>query len=388
QVSRDGLSFAFPGRFPDVRDAFPRELWGDSTEPLPDDDLPPGPAEARRAAPPVVGAPGAPPRVVPAGPPPTMTPPPASPRPVPPPAAPAASAPPAAGQSLAEAGALQAWYDIAAEGRTGRLTLRTPRASWDIFFRRGTPEAVRSTRPEDDFGEFAVARGLLAPEQLADARAMLAGFGGELVNALFGMRLLNPADAAQSIAQHAVSLLTPALSQEEGSWSFDASATAPATAMPLGDRWKLAGDVVRSWSEAEVRRRLGPRIDSPVMRSGGKVELADLKLTAQEARVATFFDGVRSLAQLVAAMPAEAEVILRTALLLSSFELVSFAGVRLPTPPPRSPAPPQGAAAAAPPPAAARAPSPTPVPSARPAGPPPTVAPAAAPPRVAQTAPA
>ncbi|MFP2899832.1 molecular chaperone DnaJ, partial [Corallococcus sp. 4LFB] len=29
QVSSDGLQFAFPWRFPEVRDAFPRELWGD-----------------------------------------------------------------------------------------------------------------------------------------------------------------------------------------------------------------------------------------------------------------------------------------------------------------------------------------------------------------------
>ncbi|MFP2929053.1 molecular chaperone DnaJ, partial [Pyxidicoccus sp. 3LG] len=29
QVSEDGLNFAFPWRFPEVRDVFPRALWGD-----------------------------------------------------------------------------------------------------------------------------------------------------------------------------------------------------------------------------------------------------------------------------------------------------------------------------------------------------------------------
>ena len=29
QVSTDGLNFAFPGRFPGIRKAFPRALWGD-----------------------------------------------------------------------------------------------------------------------------------------------------------------------------------------------------------------------------------------------------------------------------------------------------------------------------------------------------------------------
>ncbi|HLL81672.1 MAG TPA: DUF4388 domain-containing protein, partial [Longimicrobium sp.] len=48
QVSKDGLNFAFPGRFPDLRDAFPRDLWGDVVVP--------GPEPTRGAAQPAVVA--------------------------------------------------------------------------------------------------------------------------------------------------------------------------------------------------------------------------------------------------------------------------------------------------------------------------------------------
>ena len=57
QVSEDGINFALPGRFPHLRDAFPREMWGDVVPPGPSAPAsPPAPA-----APPMAG-PGAVPR--------------------------------------------------------------------------------------------------------------------------------------------------------------------------------------------------------------------------------------------------------------------------------------------------------------------------------------
>src|SRR6476659_3503450 len=35
QVSRDGVNFVYPGQLPGIRDAFPRELWGDVIAPGP-----------------------------------------------------------------------------------------------------------------------------------------------------------------------------------------------------------------------------------------------------------------------------------------------------------------------------------------------------------------
>ncbi|HSP77241.1 MAG TPA: molecular chaperone DnaJ, partial [Myxococcaceae bacterium] len=53
QVSEDGINFAFPGRFPHIRDAFPRELWGDVIAPGPTTPIaPPAAPAAPMAGPP------------------------------------------------------------------------------------------------------------------------------------------------------------------------------------------------------------------------------------------------------------------------------------------------------------------------------------------------
>ncbi|MGV3621917.1 MAG: J domain-containing protein [Archangium sp.] len=87
----------------------------------------------------------------------------------------------------------------------------------------------------------------------------------------------------------------------------------------------------------------------PVMKAGGRVQLADVRLQPQETRALNYFDGVRSLAELARDVPAEADVILRTAFLLHPLELVSFADVPgRPPPVSRSPSPPKGTQAAPP----------------------------------------
>jgi curved DNA-binding protein CbpA len=93
------------------------------------------------------------------------------------------------------------------------------------------------------------------------------------------------------------------------------------------------------------------------------VRFEDLRLTAQETRVAGLFDGSRSAAEIAAASPAEAVMVLRLAVLLGELGLLSFGASQkgLPARPPaapasadapRAPAPVAAPAAAPPPPAA------------------------------------
>jgi tetratricopeptide (TPR) repeat protein len=76
-----------------------------------------------------------------------------------------------------------------------------------------------------------------------------------------------------------------------------------------------------------------------LQRVGGRIQIADLKLSALEARAVGLVDGVRSAAELAAAHPAEAEVLYRIAFLLSETELAVF-GAERPSPSQRpTPAP-------------------------------------------------
>jgi tetratricopeptide (TPR) repeat protein len=94
--------------------------------------------------------------------------------------------------------------------------------------------------------------------------------------------------------------------------------------------------------------RLGDREHRAASRVGGRLRLEDLRLNAQEARAAALFDGARSPAELAAASPGDALVLLRMALLLGEVDLLAFgASTRGAKPPAAAPgAPPRGAPAA------------------------------------------
>lgn len=331
QASRNGLDFVYPGRLPELRDALPKELWGDSTDPLPDEGpvassgRPPPPRVAApvpqrpdAAAPPVVGKAGAAPA-------PKAAPAPAAAAPKPKAAAPVGDGKgvPASG-SLEETPPFRLYYLAASSNQTGRLTLEGPSGRYEVFFKKGSPEGIKPSNEDEDLGQFLVNLGALNTEKLADARKLAPNFGGEIINALFGLQLINPADAFKYIGEHALDLLTRAFTLETGTFAFDPTAAPPANAMPLGDRWKIICDMVRTVPVDDVKARLGAKLDAPIMRSGGRVEITQLKLTPQETRAASYFDGVRSLNALIAALPNEADTIVRTAFLLYRFEACSF----------------------------------------------------------------
>jgi DnaJ-domain-containing protein 1 len=136
-------------------------------------------------------------------------------------------------------------------------------------------------------------------------------------------------------------LLHDALLAEQGSFTFSAEELPATKSLPLGNRWAVYLEQLRKTPVTEVQRRMQPAMNLPVMRSGGLVPVESLRLLPQEARALTFFDGVRSLAQLIADLLGQADTLLSTAWMLAPLELVSFADVPVPAPPPsRAAAPP------------------------------------------------
>ncbi|RKG60581.1 molecular chaperone DnaJ [Corallococcus sp. AB011P] len=426
QVSSDGLQFAFPWRFPEVRDAFPRELWGDGapasllqSTPAAIAPPPPGPAAAPVSGPaavPMAGpgaAPTAGPGAMPMAGPGAMRPGPgavrppvdaagrpvAAARPPGPPvaaarpagAAPAAAAPqapqapaddgtntvPPQGQ-LQQCSPLQLYGRIAAGEQTGLLTLGLSDRTLSIHFRKGSPEHVDSSHAEDALGVSLMGARLLTAEQLQQAEGSKERFGGDLLAALFGLGLLQPATAFTQLSQRALGILGKALRAESGTFTFEARDLPAQKAMPLGNRWALLSDQVRRMPTADLKRRLAFVLPMPIMKSGGRVASSELRLTPHEVRALSFIDGVRSLGQLLQDVPQDAEHLLRVAFLLKELNGVSFAAAsRAQTAPP----PPASGPAAAAPGAAPRAPgaAPTAGPGnpTRPSGTVPTVGPGA-----------
>ncbi|MBF5045093.1 J domain-containing protein [Aggregicoccus sp. 17bor-14] len=295
------------------------------------------------------------------------------------PAEPAVELPPAEGE-LSELSPVRLYARAAAGDQSALLTLHLSDRVLELHFRRGAPEHVASSHPDDALGTFLVSAGLLSAAQVAQAEEARERFGGELVGALFGLGLLNPAVAFAQLAQRSQGLLLRALLAESGRFTFVPSELPAHKAMPLGNRWAVLSDLVRRIPTPELRRRLQPVLELPMLKSGGLVPVSDLRLTPQEVRALGFVDGVRSLAQLTQELPAEADHVLRLAFLLRELDAVSFAA--LPSRPARTATPPTGTAAAAPgaaprPPPQASAPPPAQAAAPRP--PPPAAAPRPAP---------
>ncbi len=323
-ASDDGVRFDVPGNFSDLREAFPRGFWGDGGAP---------PVCLAEEKPPVAG--GAPAQALDAdalfGPAEVASAPQAMPST---PAAPAASAPagigrlPLAGELSFELQPLTLCHRAVSEKVTGLLTLGSEHRRYAIYFRKGTVESVESPRPEEDIGAFAVAQHTLSPEQLQAARAH--GGDVDVIDALFALNLLNPAAVSELVTQHRMSLLFKALLIGEGSFDFSPDAPRPANAVPLGEHWAPLCQAARAIPRDRVLLGLGRRVDWPVMPSGGihNLDIRQLSLTAQERRISAMFDGTRSLAELCEAeamSDAQALAVLRTAYLLASLEVVSFA---------------------------------------------------------------
>jgi DnaJ-domain-containing protein 1 len=281
EASRDGILFAEPRYFPELRGVIPAALHGE-----PEAGAPPAAAPAD----------GPLPELVPEGP-------------------------------ITGGVPFRLYYLVAATSATGRLLLRGSRGpDFELFFRKGTPELVRTDAPSLGLGAFLLARGILDAGALARAEAARAAGGGDLLSALFALGLLAPNRAFPLLAEYGGAVLDRALALVAGTFGWDPAAAAPATAFPLGGKWDLLCTAGRRLDAVTVRRRLGNRIDLPVMRAGdGLARLEDLRLTAQEARIVGLFDGLRSLADLAAAHPTEGEAIFRTACFLADVGLVSFA---------------------------------------------------------------
>lgn len=234
---------------------------------------------------------------------------------------------------LSTDGPLRLHYLAAANQANGLLELDTEHARFRLHFKKGVVEHASSDAPDDDLGRFLVAKGTVARQAVEDANQLKDGFGGDLVAALTHLQLLNPAESFRVLQEHGLAVVVRALSSERGRCIWTPRAPLPASSFPLGSRWGTLCDAARRLDGLAIRKLLGDRAHRSASRSGGRVEVSELRLNAQEARAAGLFDGQKTPTQLAASMPAEAETILRVALLLAETELLVF-GQRRNTPPP------------------------------------------------------
>lgn len=281
---------------------------------------------------------------------------------------------------LAKDSSLHLYYLATAAQAAGRLTVGSERGGYALTFKKGVVEHAASTFRQDDLGTFLVKRGVVGEAQLSQAREARGKFGGDLVSALVGLRLIDPAATFQVLQEHGAGLVWRALAADGGTWRWEPGVAPPPSSFPLGSRWGMLCDAVRRLDAPGVQKRLGGRAGRVATRVGGRIDVNDLKLTSHEVRVCALFDGMRTIEEIASAQPAEADLVRRMALLLAESELLAFGaerpGAAAPAPKPLAgPAGAPPAPRAAPPAPKAAPPAPAPAapagPPARPATPPP-----------------
>ncbi len=296
---------------------------------------------------------------------------------------------------LAEISAIRLYAQAAETNVTGLFTFQLSDRSILVHFRKGSPEFIDSTHPEDAVEGYLTKAAVVTAEQLKVAQKERGRFGGEVLATLFALGLINPGLVFPVLSQRAASLLLRAFLAPAGLFEYQPLELQPNKALPLGNRWGFLAEVMRRYPLGELKRRMMDVRQRPLVRRGDGGSMPDLRFTAQEMRALGYFDGTRSLALLAQSQPAEMEAILRVALLLRELDALSFPEVELkggaaptgehPTvaPPPRTvvpPPPPAVPQSTAPPRVAPQPISPTPSPASAPrAVPSPTPSPAASP---------
>jgi tetratricopeptide (TPR) repeat protein len=287
---------------------------------------PPPPAEARFPGT-SSGPPGPPKAPTPSG---GM---PVPPRTSTPRAPPAASTPGAsymvASGDLSEISAIRLYAQAAETNVTGLFTFQLSDRSILTHFRKGNPEFIDSTHPEDAVEGYLAKAAVVTAEQLKVAEKEKARFGGEVLATLFALGLVNPGLVFPVLSQRAAALLLRAFLAPGGVFEYQPLELPTNKALPLGNRWGFLAEVMRRFPLPELKRRMMDVRQRPLVRRGDGASMPDLRFSAQEMRALGYFDGTRSLALLAQSHPGEMETILRVALLLRELEALSFPDVEL-----------------------------------------------------------
>jgi hypothetical protein len=152
------------------------------------------------------------------------------------PVAPVAAAAPVempASGTLEATSPVQLYYLAASGALTGLLTIKLADRELQVHFKKGNPEFLDSTHPEDSLETFLVSQRLATQAQIEQGQAQAGQFGGDLLPALFGLGLLNPNAVFHHLGARATNLLFRVLTAEQGSFSFDAEELPAARSMPL-----------------------------------------------------------------------------------------------------------------------------------------------------------
>ncbi|HTJ43504.1 MAG TPA: serine/threonine-protein kinase [Kofleriaceae bacterium] len=123
---------------------------------------------------------------------------------------------------------------LVVEGRAGILK--------EIYVEGGHPQFVSSNVINERLGDYLVAQGVLTPQALARAIAVMPHFGGRLADTLVGLGLVRPLEAFRLLAKQVSAKLVDVCGWSKGRWRWYAGRPSPPQNRPLHlDAFKCIG---------------------------------------------------------------------------------------------------------------------------------------------------
>ena len=223
---------------------------------------------------------------------------------------------------LSETPMAQLYVDCARTGATTKLTVTLPLKSLTFYFKRGSLEAVESSAYLDAPAQVLLRHQVLTSEQLQRAEAARQQSGGDLLFTVFQLGIAQPNQAFERLAQRMQSLLIEAFSARSGTYTFSRGAPPPSLVVPTSNKWAFFLQAVREMPVDICLEFLAPHRSSSPRQTPGVVPFDELKFGAQEMRVYSLCDGVRTVDQLLDA--AEEHVAAHCLWMLLPLKLIQF----------------------------------------------------------------
>lgn len=192
---------------------------------------------------------------------------------------------------------MRLFCDLAVAGETGLLRFEMPGTVKEIFLVKGAPESVNSSLRTERFGEYLVAKGVLARADLDLALSMLPHYNGKLGDTLVALGQLRPLDVFRLLSQQVRDRVIDVFCWTEGTFAFFRGATNPNDGFPLGlDTFEILGAGVVELPSELLEQKFEPLVDyTPVPTHHVRVQPEAFRIGPTPREVLQMLDTQRTL---------------------------------------------------------------------------------------------
>ncbi len=203
---------------------------------------------------------------------------------------------------LSERSLVSMLFALAVDVETGLIVLRAADTVKEIYLVDGDPYYVSSNLPEELFGQFLLAEGVIRPEELQQGLAILPSYQGKLGEALVALKLLRPMQVLRLLTHQVRTKMFHAFAWSSGRAKFYRGVTCERDAAPLGlDAFEVLAAGVAALPDPLLADRLATAMSkSPRAVSPPPVPPDVFRVGGYPAQVYDQLKGEQTLAELIA----------------------------------------------------------------------------------------